>query len=116
MARIDVIKEMLSLLRLMISGLFGSVLVATLYIYQNTELQHTPSLIHLFIFLLAIALALFIKKYADYVMELWQNVNMCSTAAELKRWENSLAIIIPKDKIDGNYSPLRSNTCLNFAF
>ena len=27
-------------------------------------------------------------------------INMCHTTAELKRWGNSLGIIIPKDKID----------------
>ena len=100
MARIDVLKEMLSLLRLLISGLFGSILLTCLHIYQNIELYHTLTLIHLVLVALVIALARFLKTYVDYVMELGRNVDVCHTAAELKRWENSLAIIIPKDKID----------------
>ena len=100
MARIDIIKELLSFLRLLMSGLFGSMLLTALYIYQNTELQTTLSLIHLFIVALTIALAACFKTYLNYVMELGQKIDICHATAELKRWEKSLAIIIPKDKID----------------
>jgi len=62
MAETDVIKEKLSLCRLLMSGLFGVILLTALYIFQNIDISDTI----LFIFFCILSL-LFLLCFLFYL-------------------------------------------------
>ena len=63
MAEIDAIKETLSLYRLLMSGIFGSMLVVLLYNYQTLE---SPPTINWFHFLAIALVSMFVVCFAAY--------------------------------------------------